>query len=80
MSVKIQSVQPHSPAARAGIRPGELLLEIDGNGIEDFLDYRFLYGVGKRKPPAPVGEGGRSGRSTSARGNMRTWGWSSAVT
>ena len=42
MSVKIQSVQPHSPAARAGIRPGELLLEIDGNGIEDFLDYRFF--------------------------------------
>ncbi len=42
MSVKIQSVQPHFPAARAGIRPGELLLEIDGNGIEDFLDYRFF--------------------------------------
>ena len=30
------------PRRAAGIRPGELLLEIDGNGIEDFLDYRFF--------------------------------------
>lgn len=42
MSVKIKSVQAHSPAARAGIRPGEILEEIDGNIIEDFLDYRFF--------------------------------------
>ena len=42
MSVKIKSVQAHSPAVRAGIRPGEILEEIDGNIIEDFLDYRFF--------------------------------------
>lgn len=41
MAVTIQSVQPGSAAARAGIQPGEILLSIDGHPIIDILDYRF---------------------------------------
>ncbi|HCU32760.1 MAG TPA: radical SAM protein, partial [Ruminococcaceae bacterium] len=41
MAVQIMSVAPGSPADRAGIRPGEMLLEINQNPIEDILDYQF---------------------------------------
>ena len=41
MAVQIMSVVPGSPADRAGIRPGEMLLEINQNPIEDILDYQF---------------------------------------
>lgn len=41
MSTKIASIDPRSPAERAGIRPGEELLEVNGNPIADVLDYKF---------------------------------------
>ncbi len=41
MGVKISGVERHSPAARAGVKVGETLLQIDSNEIEDVLDYRF---------------------------------------
>lgn len=41
MSTVITSVDPHSPAARAHIKPGEQLLAINGHRIVDVLDYRF---------------------------------------
>lgn len=41
MPVLIERVQAHSPASRAGIRPGDTLLAIDGHEIGDVLDYRF---------------------------------------
>ena len=41
MSVVISQVEPHSVADRKGIRAGDLLLSINGNEIEDVLDYRF---------------------------------------
>lgn len=41
MSVRILSVTPRSPAARAGIRAGEELVAINGNPIRDALDYGF---------------------------------------
>ncbi len=41
MSVKIQSVTPRSPAAKAGIKAGETLVAINGNPINDALDYGF---------------------------------------
>ena len=41
MSTVITSVDPHSPAAKAHIKPGEQLLAINGHRIVDVLDYRF---------------------------------------
>lgn len=41
MSVKIMSVEENSPARAAGILPGETLLSINSNRIDDVLDYRF---------------------------------------
>lgn len=37
----IVSVDPGSPAARAGIGPGETLLTIGGQAVRDVLDYKF---------------------------------------
>ena len=41
MASKIVSVDPGSPAARAGVQPGETLLMIDGAAVRDVLDYKF---------------------------------------
>lgn len=41
MAVLISGVEKGSPAARAGICPGEMLIAIGGNEIVDVLDYRF---------------------------------------
>ena len=41
MSVLVAQVEPHSPAARKGVKAGDLLLSVNGNEIEDVLDYRF---------------------------------------
>lgn len=41
MPVKIESVTPRSPASKAGIKPGETLISINGNKINDALDYGF---------------------------------------
>lgn len=37
----IQSVDANSPAARAGIRAGEKLLQVNGHVVVDVLDYKF---------------------------------------
>ena len=41
MSTKIESVDRHSPAEKAGLRAGESLTHINGNRIIDVLDYKF---------------------------------------
>lgn len=41
MPVAIAKVIEHSPAIRAGLRIGDTLLRINGNNINDVLDYRF---------------------------------------
>ncbi len=41
MSFKIVSVDPGSPADRAGISPGEKLVSVNGHEISDVLDYRY---------------------------------------
>ena len=41
VSVVIKGVEPGSPAARKGIRPGDVLETINKNCIRDVLDYRF---------------------------------------
>ncbi len=39
--VKITSVEPRSAAARVGIREADVLISINGNAINDVLDYRY---------------------------------------
>lgn len=39
---RITNVQPASPAARAGIMPGETLLSINGEAVRDVVDYEYL--------------------------------------
>ncbi len=39
--VKIKSVEPRSRAERLGILAGDLLISLNGNEINDVLDYRF---------------------------------------
>ena len=41
MSVIVRNVQKGSPAARAGLRPGDELLAVNGREIIDVLDYRY---------------------------------------
>ncbi len=41
MAVTIQSVVKDSPAAKLGLQPQDSLLYIDGNEINDMLDYEF---------------------------------------
>ena len=42
MSHIITAVDPHSPAARAGIRVGDRLARINGEPVIDFIDYQAL--------------------------------------
>ena len=41
MAVVITSVTPRSPASKAGVKPGETLVAINGHPINDALDYGF---------------------------------------
>ncbi len=41
MAVKIFAVLKNSACAKNGIRPGDILVSINGNEINDVLDYRF---------------------------------------
>lgn len=41
MSTVIVTIDRRSPAERAGIRPGEKLISINGHDVADVLDYRF---------------------------------------
>lgn len=41
MALTVQKVEPGSPAERLGLGPGCLLLSIDGNELNDALDYQY---------------------------------------
>ena len=58
---KIASVDAHSPAQRAGVRPGETLTHGIGHPIVDVLDYKF-YTYDPRLELELMGEDGRSRR------------------
>lgn len=49
MSVVVKSVDEGSKADRAGIKSGDTLLSINGNNVEDVLDYMFYIAVPKVK-------------------------------
>ncbi|MBQ5841952.1 MAG: PDZ domain-containing protein, partial [Clostridia bacterium] len=39
--VFVTGIIPHSPAEKAGIRSGDAILSVNGNEINDVLDYQF---------------------------------------
>lgn len=39
---QVDQVQPKSIAEEMGVEPGDRLMAINGQGMEDFIDYRFL--------------------------------------
>ena len=41
MAIKIDKISEYSIAEECGIEKGDIILEINGNVIEDYLDYRF---------------------------------------
>lgn len=41
MSVVVADVEKNSPAAKAGVCPGDVLVSLNQHAIEDVLDYRF---------------------------------------
>lgn len=57
MSTKIKTVDDGSPAAKAGVRPGETLAEISGHPVADVLDYKF-YGYDAKLTLTLKGESG----------------------
>ncbi|HEV3312393.1 MAG TPA: DUF512 domain-containing protein [Chloroflexota bacterium] len=38
----VESVQSGSPAARAGVKSGDMVVGVDGNRLRDVIDYQFL--------------------------------------
>lgn len=46
MPLHLVSVDEHSPAQRLGLEPGCTLLAIDGNPLNDALDYQFYIRIG----------------------------------
>ncbi|PYE55725.1 putative radical SAM enzyme (TIGR03279 family) [Deinococcus yavapaiensis KR-236] len=56
---QIKSVEPGSPADRAGVQPGDQLLRVNGQGVTDLLAYRHLLTQGEAtleiaRPQAPT--------------------------
>lgn len=44
-SPRVDTVQPNSAAAAAGLQPGDLVLDIDGTRIESFSDMQRIVGI-----------------------------------
>ena len=49
MAVTIASVEAGSPAAKARLKAGDILVSINGRDVQDVLDYRFYMPDGKLK-------------------------------
>ncbi len=74
MSVRICSVEKESPAYRAGIRPGEILLSLNGHPIVDILDYQF-YMMEQSVRVATRKEGVEILLVKFTNRNMKIWDW-----
>ncbi len=59
----VRGVEPNSPAAKAGVEPGDIILKFDGKEIEKSVDLPRL--VGNTKP------GNKSSMTVFRRGNQR---------
>ncbi len=58
---RIDSVEPGSPAAVAGLAPGDVILAIDGRAIESFSEMqRIVSGASGRALPITVDRGGET--------------------
>ena len=55
---KIETVDPGSPARRAGVRPGETLTHINGHPVADVMDYKFYSYPPRRALTLPEEGGG----------------------
>jgi regulator of sigma E protease len=49
-TARIDTVQPNSPAAAAGLQPGDVVLAIDGNRIESFTDMQRIVSANAGRP------------------------------
>ena len=78
MSILIDLVTPRTPAAKAGIRPGDRLVSVNGNLIHDVLDYRFY--MIDTSLSVTVEREGKPSPSKSKSRNMTSWGWNSPIT
>jgi serine protease Do len=58
--VQIQQVAPDSPAAKAGLKQGDVITKVDGKEVPDVTD--FLRNIGARKPGQQVSLGVRRGK------------------
>ena len=57
MRHEITAVEPHSVAKRAGLQPGDWLLSLNGEEIEDEIDYQAL--IAGERVEARIERGGR---------------------
>ena len=44
-TARVDSVAPQSPAAAAGLQPGDIILSVAGDGIDDFVDLQRIVAV-----------------------------------
>lgn len=72
MSTIITSIDSGSPAMRAGLRPGQQLLSINGHTVVDVLDYRF-YGYDPVSHLTLKMRTAQPNRSPSIRTRARIW-------
>ena len=68
--VQILSVTKNSPADKAGVRAGDILLTVNGETVCDVLDYRF-YAVDANSTVTVSRDG-----QLCATARMRSWAWS----
>ncbi|NTV51545.1 MAG: PDZ domain-containing protein, partial [Candidatus Firestonebacteria bacterium] len=71
-AVALTAVRPHSPAARAGLRPGDRLLAVDGLVPEDAVD--VMYAIAEEQFEVEVERTGRVRTAVVTRHMGQDWG------
>ena len=71
----IRSIDPRSPAHRAGLKLGETLVQVNGHPIIDVLDYKF-YTYDPRLELVLKNQDGETRTVRLKSGRGKTWGWS----